>query len=109
MAVNSPHKEMVMKTMKTMDKFRGYIAILITIGMLAMLGTLLGISIPDKSRDVVMFGFGVVAAIVKDVYGWYFGSSEGSNNKTEMMGARIDAIVDKQPVAQPVVEEKEVP
>ena len=42
---------------------------------------------PEASKDVLLIVVGALIAIVKDVYGYYFGSSESSARKTELLTA----------------------
>lgn len=42
--------------------------------------------LPDKRMNLVMFLLGILTGLVKDVYGFYFGSSADSQRKTEIMG-----------------------
>jgi hypothetical protein len=42
-------------------------------------------SLPDSGHDVLMMLLGTVAATYKDVYGYFFGSSAGSDAKTAIM------------------------
>lgn len=68
--------------------FKSYMALLVTCGFLMVMAALLYIAPPDGARDALMFTLGVVASIVKDVFGFYFGSSEGSRKKTDIIEAQ---------------------
>lgn len=68
------------------------IDIKLTLGLLAVLGffgsevALLNIpSLSGPIKDILLILIGAQVTIVKDVYGYYFGSSEGSARKTEML------------------------
>jgi len=50
-------------------------------------------TIPEgAARDVLMMLIGALIAIVKDLYGYYFGSSSGSSEKTTAMADVLRAI-----------------
>lgn len=51
--------------------------------------TLIFLPIPDENRSAVDILLGSLAATMGMVYSFYFGSSEGSKNKTEMMDRTI--------------------
>lgn len=74
--------------MKDTTSFKGYMALMVTVGFLAVMVALLYIAPPSTAMNALMFSLGVVASIVKDVFGFYFGSSEGSQKKTEIIEAR---------------------
>lgn len=42
-------------------------------------------NLPDSGHDAIMILFGLVVSIVKDVYGYFFGSSAGSEAKTQLL------------------------
>lgn len=41
--------------------------------------------LPDEGHDAIIFLLGIVSGINKDVYSYFFGSSSGSDRKTELM------------------------
>jgi hypothetical protein len=45
-------------------------------------------TLPPQGHDTVIFLLGIVAAMVKDVYGYFFGSSAGSDDKTNLLAAK---------------------
>ena len=67
--------------------FKGWLAALVTIGFLGCIFTLFAQPMSEPSKDVLLVLIGALVGIVKDVYGYYFGSSEGSARKTELLGA----------------------
>lgn len=72
--------------------FKCYMALLITVGFLACIVTLIYTEIKAGSREAVLLLTGALGAMVKDVFGFYFGSSEGSQHKTELLqGATNDS------------------
>lgn len=42
-------------------------------------------NLPSSGHDAIMILLGLVVAIVKDVYGYFFGSSAGSDEKTKLL------------------------
>lgn len=50
--------------------------------------------IPEGSKDVILIVVGAFIALVKDVYGYYFGSSEGSARKTEILNQETPVVPD---------------
>lgn len=71
--------------MKDTKGFKAYMALLVTAGMLAVIFSLMQMEVPSSAKDVLLVVLGALVAIVKDVFGYYFGSSEGSQRKTEIM------------------------
>jgi hypothetical protein len=56
-------------------------------GLISLIWALLVRQIPEGStRDILLILSGALVAIVKDVYGFEFGSSRGSEVKTEQLG-----------------------
>jgi hypothetical protein len=56
-------------------------------GLISLIWALLVRQIPDgPTRDILLILSGALVAIVKDVYGFEFGSSRGSEEKTEQLG-----------------------
>lgn len=41
--------------------------------------------VPASNRDALMVALGVILGLSKDVYGFFFGSSKGSEDKTDLM------------------------
>lgn len=75
--------------MKKFD-FKPVLALLAIIGFLAAGFALLSSpALPDSVKDVLLILVGALVAIVKDVYGYYFGSSEGSAKKTELLAPPV--------------------
>ena len=55
-------------------------------GLISLIWVLLVHSIPEgPTRDILLILSGALVAIVKDVYGFEFGSSRGSEAKTEQL------------------------
>jgi len=66
------------------------LAILATVGLMgAIAGTFL-FQIPDEESKVLWLLLGALIGIVQQVYGYFFGSSEGSSRKTDAMKDMLD-------------------
>ncbi|MHC1697776.1 MAG: hypothetical protein AB9919_06910 [Geobacteraceae bacterium] len=80
------------------EKTKSILAILAFVGVLACLIGLFFAQLPEGARDIILILVGVMATLVKDVYGYYFGSSEGSLRKTELLfGGNNEARADAAP------------
>lgn len=64
-----------------------WLAVLAVITFIICLYLLFFQPIPEGSKDVLLIVAGALIVIVKDVYGYYFGSSEGSARKTELLAS----------------------
>lgn len=60
---------------------------LAVVSLLGCIGLVAFVPLPDKSMDAILILLGVVAGSYKDVYAYYFGSSAGSDRKTELMAS----------------------
>lgn len=40
-------------------------------------------SIPDRTKDIVIYILGVLSAVLSQIYSYYFGSSQGSDDKSK--------------------------
>jgi CDP-diglyceride synthetase len=69
-------------------RLKAYLAILAIIAFIALMYHLLYTKVPAENNDVMMILVGALIAIVKDLYGYYFGTSEGSQRKTELLGEK---------------------
>ena len=68
-----------------------FVLSLAAIGFVAALLAIIGLlDLPQSMRDLAMIIAGVVLATFKDVYAFYFGSSDGSKEKTLMLATRPD-------------------
>jgi hypothetical protein len=81
---------------------RGLIAGAMILLLGASIGGLLFIPIPTTNRDIIvaLVSVGVVAS-VKDIVGFYFGSSRGSDAKDATIAALAQAPAAAPPVPQP--------
>lgn len=72
--------------MKDTKSFKAYMATLITVAVIGALYLLIYIPMQAASRDAVLILLGALTARLSDVYAFYFGSSESSQRKTELLG-----------------------
>lgn len=72
--------------MKDTKGFKAYMALLITTAVIGTLFLLIYIPLPPLSKDAVLLVLGGLLARLGDIYSYYFGSSEGSQRKTELLG-----------------------
>lgn len=63
---------------KSLNKvsFRGPIGLFVIVAGFAFLFILLYRKAPTENKEIILFAAGFVLAIMKDVAGWYFGSSK---------------------------------
>jgi len=80
--------------MKDTKGYKAYLGLLITIAVIGFLYLLAYIDIPSASNDAIMLVLGALLMRLADVFGFYFGSSESSQRKTEILNAQAEA---KQP------------
>lgn len=73
--------------MKDTKSFKAYMALLVTVAVIGFLYLITYVPIPLASKDAALLVLGAILMRVADVFGYYFGSSEGSQRKTEIMGA----------------------
>jgi hypothetical protein len=73
--------------MRDTKGFKAYMGLLVTLGLLAVVIALLYVEPKTGAKDALLITLGALVSLVKDVYGYYFGSSEGSSRKTEIMEA----------------------
>lgn len=69
-------------------RLKGYFATIMIIAFIGIVFMLLEKKVPSENNDVMMVLLGALVGIVKDLYGYYFGSSEGSQRKTELLGTK---------------------
>jgi len=72
--------------MRDTKGFKAYMALLITVAVIGTLFLLIYIPLPPLSKDAVLLVLGGLLARLGDIYSYYFGSSEGSQRKTELLG-----------------------
>lgn len=72
--------------MRDTKGFKCYMALLVTIAVIGALFVLIYVPMPPPSKDAVLLILGYLCARLGDIYSYYFGSSEGSQRKTELMG-----------------------
>jgi hypothetical protein len=62
-----------------------WLGLITFLGFIACIVLLFYVPPPSGTRDIILVVIGTLVVLVKDVYGFYFGSSEGSARKTELM------------------------
>jgi len=81
-----------------MKDIKPWLGIITFIGFIVCIGLLFYVPPPSATRDIILVVIGTMVTLVKEVYGFYFGSSEGSARKTELMsGADL-------PLAPPLIQ-----
>lgn len=71
------------------DKMPMVLAILAVLSLMFCISLLAFIHLPEGTKDGMLLLIGFVGASYKDVYGYFFGSSAGSDSKTAIMGQQI--------------------
>ena len=69
----------------TMEQNRQAIAFLVIAFAIILFILLLVVEVPQSIKDPLMIAFGVFMAKFQTVVDYFFGSSEGSNEKTKML------------------------
>lgn len=75
-------RQMQVQTKSWMPSMLALAAVATLMGCIYMLGFR---SIPDTGHDALLILLGAVTVTYKDVYGYFFGSSAGSDRKTEIL------------------------
>lgn len=70
--------------MKT-DSTRALLTILIVVILALLIAGLFFIKIPAENKDLVNIGLGFIAGMATTIVTYYFGSSDGSRRKTDML------------------------
>jgi hypothetical protein len=68
-----------------MDQLKRELALTITIAFIALIFIICFAPVRDTGRDILLVLTGTLVGIVKDIYCFYFGSSLGSERKTELL------------------------
>ena len=74
---------------------------LITIGFFGLLWLLIYISIPEQNKDLLNIAIGSLLAAFATVVGYFYGSSKGSADKTELLRKSGDEIEPPTPPIKP--------
>jgi hypothetical protein len=62
---------------------------IVVLGILAIIGLLVYVPMPAENKDALMLVLGVLAAKFSDVIAYFFGSSKGSADKTQIMADNV--------------------
>ena len=69
------------------NKLKAWLSILVTIAFIGATFALMSLPLPVPAKDILLILIGALVSRVGDVYAYYFGSSEGSARKTELLNA----------------------
>jgi len=72
-------------TMKTKDLIQYALGALITIGFFSILYIVFFFAMPEGNKDFGLLVIGALIAKFGDVVSYFYGSSKGSSDKTELM------------------------
>lgn len=81
--------------MKTKEIYMYALAALIVLSVLTIIGLLIFISMPESNKSILELILGALIASFQLVIGYFFGSSKGSADKTELL-AKAEPIKDNQ-------------
>lgn len=71
--------------MKTKELFMYILAIIIVVGIFVLLGILIVREVPVANKDLLNIVVGAFISAFTLVIGYFFGSSKGSADKTELL------------------------
>jgi hypothetical protein len=74
-----------MREVSLRDRMPTILGLFVTVGFFGLVGLMAFHAFPDKTRDVLMLLIGALTVGWKDVMGYYFGSSAGSDDKNEII------------------------
>lgn len=67
-------------------RYKAYMGLFVTVAIVGALYLLIYVPMPPLSKDAILIILGGLLKMVGDVFAYYFGSSEGSQRKTELLG-----------------------
>lgn len=76
------------------DKTRNVLAIAALIIIALLIAGLFFVQIPDSAKDLINIALGFVAGYVGAVFNYYFGSSDGSRQKTALLNEQATGRAD---------------
>lgn len=74
--------------MKIKDLLMYILGGLIVLGFFCLLGLLIYITIPEPNKDLLNIAIGSLIAAFATVVGYFYGSSKGSSDKTELLNQK---------------------
>jgi hypothetical protein len=74
----------------TKDQMQYGLAVLLVVGFFVLLGTLVYVTIPASNEKAMDIMLGALEMAFGTVVGYFFGSSKGSSEKTEMLNGSTD-------------------
>jgi hypothetical protein len=78
-----------LREMTVKDRLPAILAIFVTLGFFGILAFMMNFVIPATNKDVLNILLGSLGTAWISVVSYYFGSSAGSDKKTEIMGANL--------------------
>lgn len=73
----------------TEDPMNGWLSALVTIGFFGELIALMFLEIPDASKPALLIMLGVLGTEFSRIMAFYFGSSKGSQDKTQLLSGAL--------------------
>ena len=92
-----------MKGPTTVEQLKRELSLIAILAFVAVLFIICFAPVKDTSREILLVLLGTLTGVVKDVYCFYFGSSAGSDRKTELLNQQPAA---QPPAAQPDIQEE---
>lgn len=74
-----------------------FLAVAAVSAFIWVLYVLLNHGIPPDNKEIFVYLMGILTAMVKDLYGFEFGSSRGSQDKTQAMTASLQQSIENEP------------
>jgi hypothetical protein len=74
--------------MKTSEKFMYALGAIIVIGFFSIIVIMLKFPVPDNNSDELNIALGALIGAFTGVTGYFYGSSAGSKQKTEMLNQK---------------------
>lgn len=72
------------------DIFVGSLAMVLTVGFFAFIAALFKVPIPEANKDIVMLAGGILFGGATMAWGYYFGSSQSSKDKTQIIANNLE-------------------
>jgi len=78
------------------ETFQYGLALFVVLGSFFLFGNMLTQKIPAENKDIIYLMIGIVGTTLSGVIQYFFGSSKGSQEKTELLGRQIENSVKKE-------------
>ena len=89
------------------EQLKRELSLIAILAFVAMLFIVCFAPVKDSAHDLLLVLLGTLVGVVKDVYCFYFGSSSGSERKTELLNQQPPAPPAEQPAKKPATQEEE--